>query len=279
MKPRPALPGAGPDALLRYPGTGPPWVFEHDLEHIRDGPLVQFRALGLPIPTPAEALAPGWGINATSRILDGPDQFARPSAASEVIQKFDVQRCVSIDAGDITPEGVAFELVRQRVQTGSLMVLEDIPTIFDGVSALDENGVAIFDYGGLNGSEPCLSELVHPDVLVTEPLRWTFALVWTDDPSTHANNTVEPNPGPVAPERAAGHHILPRWSDMRYGTDRIWGQHQQFLVSSSAIARYWVIITGPTDRFSVRVGARLGGFTQLGGRKGAALDSALIRRV
>lgn len=273
-----------PGTVGKYPGTGPPQLYEHafDLDELMLGTLVQYKRLGLPVPSAREAFEdPNWGINATSTILDDVDKLARPTAASEAIDKFDVQRCVEVAASDITLDGVAFELVRQSSVSGGMMVLEDLPTIFDEVTALDEFGVDIFTYGGLNGSRPCLNELIHPDINVTEPLRWTFALVWTDDPtfSTDIDSLSMALQGPVSPSRIIGQHILPRWNDMRMGTDTDWAQHQQFLVTSSAIARYWIVLTGPTDRFRVKVGARLGGFNQLAGRKGAALDAALVRRV
>lgn len=275
------VPQAG--TISRYPGTGVPLVFEHafSLDELMAGTLVQYTRLGIPIPTAYEALAdPSWGINTTSTILDAVDKLARPTAASEVVQKFDVQRCVNVAASDITPGGVAFELIHQLGPSGGLMVLEDIPTLFDEVTALDDQGVEVFTYGGLNGIRPCLTELVHPDVTVTEPLRWRFALVWTDAPTFNTGSAPDLDySGPVAPSRVYGQHLLAPWDDMRMGVDALWANRQQLHVTSSAIARYWVVLTGPTDRFRVRVGARLGGFSQLAGRKGAALAAVLDRRV
>lgn len=274
--------------VSRYPGTGPPQLVEHgfqafDLEQLMKGSLVQFERLGYyHVPSPEAALMdPNWGINSTSTILDQVDKLARPTAASEVIQKFDVQRCVDVAASAITPGGVAFELVHQLSPSGGMMVLEDLPTIFDEVTALDANGVEMFTYGGLNGIRPCLDQLVHPDVNVTVPLRWQFSLVWTDAPVFNPEVSAPDlaYQGPVSPDRVVGQHIIPPWSDARFGIEALQSNRQQFLITSSAIARLWVTLTGPTDRFRVRVGARFGGFNQLAGRKGAALDAALIRRV
>lgn len=272
-----------PGTVSRYPGTGLPSVFEHafSIDELMDGTLVQYKRLGLPIPTASEALNdPNWGINSTSTMLDDVDKLARPTAASEAIQKFDTMRCVDVAASDITPAGVAFELIHQLGPSGGMMTLEDIPTIFDDVTALDAQGVEIFTYGGLNGVRPCLDELIHPDISVTEPLRWRFALVWTDAPTQNPEISAPDlsYQGPVSPDRVIGQHILAPWSDMRMGIEALLSNRQQLLVTSSAIARYWVVLTGPTDRFRVRIGARLGGFSQLAGRKGAALDAALTRR-
>ena len=278
-----------PGTVARFPGTGAPQIIEHagayqafDFDQLRKGTLVQYERLGLRMPTAAEALNdPNFGIDAESTILDRVDKLARPTAASEVIQKFDTMRCVDVAASDIVPGGVAFELIHQLSVSGGMMTLEDVPTLFDEVTALDAQGVEMFTYGGLNGVRPCLNELVHPDLTVTEPLRWRFALVWTDAP-TFTTGSSAPDlaySGPVRPDSVFGQHILAPWDDMRMGVDALWANRQQLLVTSSAIARYWVVLTGPTDRFRVRVGARLGGFNQLAGRKGAALDAALVRRV
>ena len=281
------LPQAG--TVSRFPGTGAPQIIEHaiayqafDFDQLRKGTLVQYERLGLRMPTAAQALNdPNFGINAESTISDRVDKLARPTAASEAIQKFDTMRCVDVAASQIVPGGVAFELIHQLSVSGGMMVLEDVPTLFDEVTALDENGVEMFTYGGLNGIRPCLNELVHPDVTVTEPLRWRFALVWTDAP-TFTTGSSAPDlayQGAVRPDSVFGQHILAPWDDMRMGVDSLWANRQQLLVTSSAIARYWVVLTGPVDRFRVRIGARLGGFNQLAGRKGAALDAALVRRV
>ena len=281
------IPRAG--TASRFPGTGAPQMIEHakafeafDLLQMMRGTLVQYERLGIRLPTAAEALYdPNFGFDAESTIADRVDKLARPTAASEAIQKFDTMRCVDVSASQINPGGVAFELIHQLSVSGGMMVLEDIPTIFDEVTALDANGVEMFTYGGLNGIRPCLNELIHPDVSVTEPLRWRFALVWTDAP-TFTTGSSAPDlaySGAVRPDSVFGQHILAPWSDMRMGVDALWSNRQQLLVTSSAIARYWVVLTGPTDRFRLRIGARLGGFNQLAGRKGAALDAALVRRV
>lgn len=279
-----------PGTVSRFPGTGAPQMVEHartfqafDLDQFMKGTLVQYERLGFyRVPSARQALEdPNWGINATSTILDDVDKLARPTAASEAIQKFDVQRCVDVSASLITPGGVAFELIHQLSPSGGMMVLEDIPTIFDEVTALDGAGVEVFTYGGLNGIRPCLNQLVHPDITVTEPLRWRFALVWTDAP-TFSTGTSAPDlayQGPVPPNSVFGQHIIPPWDDMRMGINALLSNRQQFLVTSSVVARYWVVLTGPVGRFRVRIGARLGGFNQLAGRKGAALDAALNRRV
>lgn len=278
-----------PGTASRFPGTGSPQLVEHartfqafDLEQLLKGTVVQYERLGFyKMPDAAVALQdPNWGINATSTMLDDVDKLARPTSASEAIQKFDVQRCVDVPASVITPGGVAFELIHQLSPSGGMMVLEDVPTIFDEVTALDENGVEVFSYGGLNGVRPCLNVLQHPDVSVG-PLRWRFALVWTDAPTLTVGSSAPDlaYQGPVSPQSVFGHYIIPPWDDLRMGINAILSNRQQFLVTSSVIARYWIVLTGPVDRYRVRVGARLGGFNQLAGRKGAALEAAMVRRV
>lgn len=271
-----------------FPGSGYPPVFEHpdafyetSDRDLRLGPLVQFERLGFKQPTAQDALDPAWGLSPHSTVLDYRNQFDQPYASSEIVRRIDIQRCIEVDPDQITPAGVAFELVHWRVPVGAVCVLEQIPTIWDDVSAIDDDGEAFFSYAGLNGERLCRSELQHPDPAISEPLRWRFHLTFTDDPSREAP-TVIPDMtylGPVLPAEIQGHPITPPWSDARYGANNRWAELQQFLAPSSSIVRFWVTLSGPVDRFRVRVGARLGGFVQHGGRRGAALDAVQIRRV
>ena len=66
---------------------------------------------------------------------------------------------------------------------------------------------------------------------------------------------------------------------MRYGDRARWGDRQQFVIRSSTQVRYWVTFFGPVDRYRVRVGARLAGYYQLTGRRGAALEAVTDRIV
>lgn len=275
------MPGRDPWVPQDYPGSGFFGVFEHSEADLQLGTLVQFERMGFKQPTAQEALDPNWGLSPLSTELDYSNQFTSPYSSSEIVRRIDVQRCIDVDPDQITPAGVAFELVHWRVQSGAIMVLEQIPTIWDDVTALDDQGVEIFSYSSLNGERLCRDELIHPDPAVLEPLRWRFHLTFSEDPSRHAPSATPDMTyvGPILPFEIVGHPITPSWTDARYGALNRWAELQQFLVPSSAIVHYWVALTGPVDRFRVRVGARLGGFTQLGGRRGAALDAVQVRRV
>lgn len=264
-----------------YPGTGFFGVFEHDIHNLRRGTLVQYERLGFRMPEAAEAFRPGWGVDTAARDLDILDQYSQPFAASEIIRKFSVQRCVQVQSAQIVPAGIAFELVHWTIPAGSVGVIESIPVIWSDVTALDQNAVPVFTYAGLNGEDLCLDELVHPDPLVLENLTWRFHLTYTDSPSRDLPSAVSPLTyrAAIPPDHIGGQNILPPWSDARYGHAEQWGQFEQYLFPSSTVIRYWIVLFGPTGRFRVRVGARLGGFWQLGGRRGSALESVLTRRI
>jgi hypothetical protein len=273
---------ADPTKNALYPGVGFFAEFEHDALNLRDGTLVAYKRAGFPISTADEAREPGWGLSPKSTDLDERNQYTSPFSSSETVRMFDVQRCVDVSAALITPTvGVAYELAHLRTPAGSVLIIEDLPTIFESVEALDNGGVPFHSYGSLNGESLCLNELVHPDPLVTVPLTWRFHLTWSDDPSSNAPSN-QPDMtylGPILPLEIFGQHITPPWRDCRMGGQNVWAERKQFLAPASCVVRYWVELRGPTNAFQVRVGARIGGFLQLGGRKGSALASVLTRRV
>lgn len=262
------------------PGTGFFAVVESDPRQLEKGTLIQYERLGFQLPTAKEAFGPGWGINASSNDLDFRDQYAQPFAANEIIRKFDTQRCISIDPVNIVPPGVAYELVHWAIPTGAVGFIEQLPTIFE-VTALDANGIPIFTYGELNGENLCIDELVHPDPAVLIPLKWQFRLVYTDSPSSDspARNAPLNYRSAISADLIGGQNIIPPYSDLRYGHRSDWGKSEQYAFPSSSVIRYWVVFYGPTERFRVRIGGRLSGFWQLAGRRSAALDSVITRRL
>lgn len=273
-----------PAQLDRDPSSGFPGVFDSDNVPVVYGSLAQYEWLGIPIPSADDAVKGAiegtWGLSPLSAELDGRNQYSLPSASSERIQQFDVLRCIDVPANEIIPSGIAYELIHWRIPTGSVGIVEDTPTSWDDVTALDAGGLPIFTYNSLNGERFCLHELVHPDPLVTEPLTWEFRLQFTDDPSQgHRAADSLAYQGPILPEIIGGTSIIAPWNDARYGAQARWHETRQFIFSSSTIIRLWVVLRGPTARFRVRIGGRLSGFHQLGGRRAAALNSVLTRRV
>lgn len=249
-------------------------------EGVSQGMLAKYTWLGMDMPTAAQAIdgaANGtWGLGPQSRDMDATDQLSEPFASVERIRPYDVQRCVEIAPETINSDpGVLYELVSVRIPAGAIGIIEDIPTIFDDVTAIDTDGTELFSFGNLNGLRPCLNELIHPDPAVPEPLRWRFHFTYHNDPYLGAQDAGYL--GPILPSQISGRAILPPWDDMRSGINNRWAAEKQCQAPASSIVRIWVHITGPVDRFRVRVGARLGGYYQFAGRKGAALKNALVR--
>lgn len=221
-----------------------------------------------------------WGISSDTEQLDAYDRVRNPAAASETLQAFDVQRCVTVTEDQIVPTGVAFELVRFDAVPGAAVgVVERLPSIFESVEAVDDQGVAIFSFGELNGENPCLSELVHPTPGIGS-LTWRFSVTLTQRPFLLAGGQL-PTPylGPLAPEQIQGGELLPSWADARNGTAVRWPDRRQLITPPRVMVRYWVTLFGPQNAFRLRVGGRLGGYTQTGGRRGSAVAAATTRIV
>lgn len=259
-----------------------------ELEQMRDtfagrmkGTAALYERQGMRVPTANDAANdPNWGLDARSRVFDESDQFSNPSAASEAIQQFDIQRCVQVDNADLTPTGVLYELLHWVVPEGYVAVVERLPTILAEVTSLAVGGVPVFTHGNLNGERPCVDQVTHVDPLVA-PLTWQYAFTWSDraslQPVTVASNLSFV--GPASPNSLIGEHVVPPWNDLRFGHNANQGSIEQFVFPPGSLIRYWVTAFGPTGRFDVRIGARLVGFLQSCGRKGAALDSVLRRHV
>lgn len=217
-----------------------------------------------------------YGLNSKSEQQDDFDQYQAPSEASEAVRPIVVQRCIDVDEDDISEVGTAFELTRiVHVPSAAIGIVERLPTMLN-VEALDANKDPIFTFGNTNGQDPCLDELQHPDAAVG-PLTWVWRIVMQHVPSNSAPNL--PLAGPAGAGAVMGDDLVPPWTDIRYGDLSRWGDRQQFVVRPSTQVRYWVTFFGPSGRYRIRVGARLAGYWQLGGRRGAALESVTDRIV
>lgn len=264
------------------PGTGFPAELEADRSSMSGwlaGTLVADVRAGTRIPTPEEALRVGMGSHSANR--NEVDKYDNVWNATERVKQFSVQRCVDVDPSLIRPAGVAYELVHVAVPEDGMAVVERLPTIFADVSSLDGNGVQYFTHGNLSGQKPCTNEILHADPTVTEPLRWQFYLQWTARGSIQrvsTQGTLGYSSG-VPVGQIGGSQVLSPWSDMRYGHGPRWGTDEQYIFPRGSTIRTWVALFGPTDRFAVRIGQCLSGYTQGGGRKGAALDNILKRSI
>lgn len=257
------------DLLPPLPGVALPWELEDDFGAVQQ----------LALPDPKNVESGQWqGIPAADRVQWRSDLVTDPANANDVIRPYDVQRCIAVDPELITPAGVSFEVVHFEHPAGSLLIIEDIPTIWDSAEALDGQGLPIFNYTSLNGERLCRSSLIHPTPAVGD-LTWRWDLVWTDRPSIGEIGLAYQ--GPVAPSQISGTYVRSPWRDNRYGPNSPFngGKYRQFSVPASAVVRLWLTLFGPASRYRVHLGARVAGFFQFGGHDGRALDSATQRRV
>jgi len=217
-----------------------------------------------------------WGVSRFGGIpsTDDYEQFQNPLASGEIVRRFDRLHCVDVDEADIVPGGTAFELVRFDVDHNTIGVLQRIVTTWR-VTALDDVGTPLFVFDD-NGQEACVDELVHPTAGVGS-LTWTFRLTRTPKSWSGAPPTVAYR-GPADPGAIAGTDTIEPWGDLRYGGAEYWGTEQYVLVEPGSTVTLWAVVSGATDRFRIdRFGARLAGYTQRCGRRGAALCSATNR--
>ena len=261
-----------------------------DIQRIGVGRLVTFRRWGFPpgnIPAdvadkPLREWAKGpnqvWGMGRETAQLDSFDQYQSPASASEVLRPFELQRCIE----DLSPQpdGVSFEILRYDIPSASIGIVERVPTVLDveALGPLPNPQVVrevLFSYGSLDGSRPCRDQLEHPDPLVLQPLTWQFRITLTHDPGLE--NVTSPLQGPIIPRNIPGDDLVEPWRDLRFGTNSIWGDKQGRPILPRYQVRYWITLFGPAAQFRVTVGARLGGYWQLAGRRGDALYAATRR--
>jgi hypothetical protein len=214
-----------------------------------------------------------WGMGRATAQLDTFDQYEAPAAAGEALKPFDRQRCVNADPLAIAPTGITYELVRQDIPAAAVGIIESLPTVFI-VEALDGAGLPVFAYGGTNGVDPCLSRIVHPDANV-DPLTWRWYVVTTHNSAL--DDATEDYLGPIPPEQMPGDMLLEPWSDMRTGNRSNWPAQRQMPMHPRKTVRVFITLFGPTNRYQVRVAARVSGYWQIAGRRGAALRAATDR--
>lgn len=251
------------------------------------GRLVTFRQWGLPVgyiplPEASEALwkwAKGpnqvWGMGRETAQLDEFEKYDAPAAAAEVIHEFDRQRCLPNISANIEFAGRAYELTRFDLPTASVGVLEYIPTSMR-VEALNEAGEAIFSYSKINGEDPCINQLIHPTPGVTQ-LRWEWRIVTTHNSGIAID--VEDLLANIPPGSIPGDNIVEPWNDMRNGHASRNPDRRQHPVLPRMMIRYFVVLFGEPARWNIEIGARLGGYWQIAGRRGVAVDSATRRFV
>jgi hypothetical protein len=168
-----------------------------------------------------------------------------------------------------------WELARYQVPDRSVGVLEQIGVALDDVWAWDliegVGTVRVYDFGPQNGTRPTKTGLVHPNPAV-DPLEWRFSIEGVNLAA------VNRQPGVVAGSTAQqGQHRDEPWSDLWSGSATDWGQNHHRILASASVVRLLIWLRGPQDRYSLRVGGRLAGYSQLNAQRGAALRSATVR--
>lgn len=258
--------------LIGWGGMSRPlWFDDFPTAQIPEGLRQRVKTRGGP--SVAERPPDGWGVRPSSRKDDGFERYTDPASAVERVQWYTTQRCVDVAETDITPAGVTFEMVRQAVPSGGVAVIEKLPTVWERAVALDGAGLPMFTYADLNGSLPCRNEIVHPDPAVA-PLVWRYRLTIEADAGFFGAQQPLVGPSAAAP---TGEDVVLPWEDLRYGADSRWGDDQHVVVPGGSTLRYWITLTGPADRYRLRVGAMLSGYTQSAGRRGAAIHSTTTR--
>lgn len=202
-----------------------------------------------------------------------------PASDPERLAYWDVSRCIDVDPAVLSPVGVAFDLVRKHLQKNGAGVVQRLATMFPSVVALDGGGLPIFNFGNLDGSNPCPFPLQHPDP-AGGTLDVQFRLVATHVP----NYTDAPGAGfpamlvAAAPQAAPTDElIIAPWNDLRQGYLTRWADELQYITGQNVLVRLIAIYFALPNRWRLRVGGRLSGFWSPVGRRGAALHHAISR--
>lgn len=259
-----------------------PFLYGQDLlaafgvPELRRGRIGDYAMVAVPFDVDHEAFRAA-AMSPAATILNEHDQFLAPSDASEAVRVMEVQRCIQVQAANLSTSGVSFELVHFPIPHAAIGIVERVPTVLE-VDALDENLEPIFSWSieETNGGRPCLEQLEHPEV-AGGILRWQWRIV-----TTHVGWTGGFDGqylGPLPPAAIFGRDLLDPWSDLRFGHASIWGDRLQLIASPQSLIRYWVTFFGVTGRWRIHVGGKLSGYWQSAGRKGAALGGVLNRVV
>jgi hypothetical protein len=173
----------------------------------------------------------------------------------------------------IAPYWQVWEMARMVVPVGALGTLEKVVTAIDSVEALDDDGSVLFAYGPQNGARSTLDGLLHPTPGIGM-LKWAFRVTNINmGPNSDTPLRVLNGRGPQ------GRDVLDPWSHLSNGSDITWAAEMQRTIQSASLIRVFAMLMGPRDRFRVRIGARLTGYTQSGGPMGRALCNATGRAV
>lgn len=270
-----------PGNFPNTPVVGPPVGVPLDFDPLTFIETPDYQRLGFDRPGWAPFMArttgTGYPTPAPLSLLEHAYKRSIPTASAEAIRYFDSMQCIDIPPSQISPTGTVWELARVHLQKFGTGVIERLATIFEDVTALDDEGEPLFSFGPLDGVRPCIFPIQHPDPdggrLFVE-----FRLIATEIPSFADRAVVPPflagaSPGviPAVP------NLRPPWNDLRQGYIVRWADLLQYLVGENVYVRLLATFSGETDRWRLRVGGRLGGYWNSAGPLGVALDTATRR--
>lgn len=236
-----------------------------------------WRMFGVPAPFPQ--LGEVANTPAALELAEQQHRVTFPANHPERIRYWDRFRCIDIPPDALELGGTAWELTRVHLQKFGAGVVERVGTVFEDITALDDDGDPLFSFGVLDGLRPCVFPLLHPQPGVA-PLSVEWRAIATEMPtsSTIQGSAMPPfivaaSPVVIPPDR----EVLQRWNDMRQGYAVRWADLLQYLTGENVIVRLIVILSGEPDRWRIRVGGRLSGFWNSAGARGVALDAATRR--
>lgn len=229
--------------------------------------LPTFRRWGLPVD-----VEPALWIGDSSKIMDGHLRHHYPGASAEAVKWSDAQGRI-----DVQPSATrrVWEVAQTTVPTATLGVIEKVPT-YMRVTAYTA-GLPVFTWV-LNGTDPSVIELVHPDPAVL-PLRWRWRVTAEQQTEGQVSGTIVAQ----LPDAPAGMDIIRPWVNDQNGWAAIWAGWQKTLVWPKARVRLLLELQGQVDagiggeRWQVTATGRIGGYTQGCGHEGRALLDATTR--
>lgn len=231
-----------------------------DLYYVGTGPDQIFRCWGLAAGTYNKKT---YGIDEESSELDDFRAYKNPSGHVESVRGFDFNREIDVipQSDLVTVEVTGFENFRHG--------LSIVERIIANVYVEMNDGERRFNF---DGRDPWAYEIG-----AFEDFGFEWALVreeLSSKPQCMASaGLVDRVQGAILP----GVPVFPPWCDARYGSRVQLGPASQWLIPARSRVRLVCTIRGASGMF-VRLGGRVSGYHQQGGKRKAAIESAVSRR-
>lgn len=218
----------------------------------------------------------GRGVDLDTALAPAAKRTA-PASDAERVEWFEPFRCIEV-APIVQPQ--AWEIVRAVVQPIGTGVLEQIATYLRA-QPLDPQGQPVGEpFRTVTDTDPCALPLVHPEGAGDLIVRWRLvAAGYSPERETPAPAMlVAANPAaiPMFSEEIFG--IPTEWGDLRYS----WGSRytqglRHVVLAGPVLLRLFAVLSGPANRWDVRIGGWLAGYWQSAGHRGAAVRAAVTR--